>query len=273
MVDPSGIAAIHREKLLRQGVEEKAATRTTMENDAFVNRYFANGNRCKFDSVVPPPLASRRCQKYDLMLTDLNAEFTTKELLVAITKCNKKSAPGEDGIPMSLFAMLNEPTIARLCLLFNSCLHAAEVPTCFKSAVVTPLPKQDPGQHPQAAARVANYRGISVTAALSKVLEKCMELRVDPFIAVTSPLSKSQMGFRPGMWTSLQIHSLIQRITMQGPNCLVFFFDIKACYPSVRRSSLLRSLYDRGVVLAMLRLVAAFYRGTAAKVRCGVVYS
>jgi hypothetical protein len=59
-----------------------------MGNDAFANHYFANGNRCKFDSVVPPPLVSRRCPKYNLMLAELNAEFTTKELLVSITKCN-----------------------------------------------------------------------------------------------------------------------------------------------------------------------------------------
>ena len=54
------------------------------------------------------------------------------------------------------------------------------------------------------------------------------------------------------MWKSLIIHSLIQRITIQGPSCLIFFFNIKAFYPSARRSSLLRSLHDRGVVVAML---------------------
>ena len=220
---------------------------------------------------APPP--SYQCLQYEACLGVLNSEFTTDEVRTAATKCNSTSSPGEDGLPMSLMLILSRDSVASIAILFNACLHAAEVPTSFKAAIVTPLPKHDPSQHPQAAKLVANYRGISVTASLSKVLEKCMEIRTEAFIAVTAPLSMTQMGFRPGMWTSLQVYSLVQRITELGPNCLAFFFDIKACYPSVRRSSLLRSLYDRGVVQGMLRLIAAFYRGTAAKVRCGPTYS
>jgi hypothetical protein len=49
----------------------------------------------------------------------------------------------------------------------------------------------------------------------------------------------------------------------------MLFFDLTSAYSSCRRSSLLKSMYNRGVAGPMLRLTDAFYRGTTAKIRYG----
>ena len=96
---------------------------------------------------------------------------------------------------MRVLAMASENTYLHMAMLANALLHMADVPSSFKSAIVTLLLKKCPYKYPKATRDRVNYRGISVTNAMSKIVEKAIETRLSHFIAQVVPFSKTQMGF------------------------------------------------------------------------------
>ena len=267
--EPEEVAEAHRCRYIHLGEEPDADTPTTDANDKFRERYFAEANRQTFDRTAGRPPPADTVANYDEYMRQLNRLFTSKELREATIKCNKNSATGDDGVPMRVLAMASDNTYLHMTMLTNALLHMADVPSSFKSAIVTLLLKKCPYKYPKATRDRVNYRGISVTNAMSKIIEKAIETRLSHFIAQVAPFSKTQMGFRAHMWATLQVQSLMEKIAAGGKNFLVLFFDLTSAYPSCRRSSLLKSLYNRGVAGPMLRLIGAFYRGTTAKIKCG----
>ena len=269
VTEPEEVAEAHRCRYIHLGEERDPITPTTEANDKFRDRYFASANRQTFDSTTGRPPPAGTVANYSECLRQLNRPFVASELRDATGKCNKSSATGEDGVPMRVLAMSSDNTFGHMAQLANALLNMADVPSGFKSAIVTLLPKKCPNKYPKATRDRVNYRGISVTNSMSKIIEKAIETRLTHFIAQVAPFSKTQMGFRANMWATLQVQSLLEKIAAGGKNFLVLFFDLTSAYPSCRRSSLLKSLYNRGVAGPMLRLIGAFYRGTTAKIRCG----
>jgi hypothetical protein len=149
---------------------------------------------------------------YDECLRQLNRPFTSSELQDATEKCNKSSATGEDGVPMRILAMACDNTFGHMAMLPNALLNIANVPSGFKSAVATLLPNKCPNKYPKATRDKVNYRGISVTNAMSKIIEKAIETRLTLFIAQVAPFSKTQMGFRANMRAPLQVQSLLEKM-------------------------------------------------------------
>ena len=99
-----------------------------------------------------------------------------------------------------------------MAMLANVLLNMADVPSGFKSAIVTLLPKKCPNKYSKATRDRMNYRGIFVTNSMRKIIEKAIETRLTRFIAQVAPFSKTQMDFRANMWATLQVQSLLEKI-------------------------------------------------------------
>ena len=103
-------------------------------------------------------------------------------------------APGPDGIlPSELKLVAGEiaPTIA---ILFNESLATGLLPEQFRMANLVPVFK--PGKTDTSSAN--NYRGISLTCILSKVLEKIAFNQLNDYLTQCGALSDNQYGFRRG---------------------------------------------------------------------------
>ena len=82
-----------------------------------------------------------------------------------------------------------------LTMLFDNCFHVGAIPTVWKYAKVTPLPKGGNSQP------VSNYRPISLLPLLSKLIEKIVHARIDRHLMQYDLLDYRHGGFRPGYST------------------------------------------------------------------------
>lgn len=91
--------------------------------------------------------------------------LTTHEVEDSLTAIKRKSS-GPDGIPYWIFRRFAFIFADPITAIFNRSLKEGSVPSCFKEAHITPIPKTS------AAKDVSEYRPISLLPILSKVLEK-----------------------------------------------------------------------------------------------------
>ena len=199
----------------------------------------------------------------------LSRTITYSELRRALKKCNLDSAPGADQLSYRILTLMHSSALRVLLALFNLCLSSGVVPEAWCTAVVRPLFKGDALNDPFGPLDVDNYRGISLTSCVGKLLEKIVAIRIEKHVAEHSPLCDTQNGFRRKRSALTQVWNLTETLAARGPNSLVIFFDLKKAFPSVRRSSLLSSLYARGIRGPLWHLVAAYYDNTKGAIRIG----
>ena len=81
-----------------------------------------------------------------------------------------------------------------LAVLFNKSLVSGDLPAGFKEGIISPIfktGKTDPSV-PE------NYRGITLTHILSKLLESVVHIQVSEFLRSRSALRDFEYGFRKG---------------------------------------------------------------------------
>ncbi|MFZ2538227.1 MAG: reverse transcriptase family protein, partial [Oscillospiraceae bacterium] len=154
----------------------------------------------------------------------------------------KPTSPGPDGIP-SWFIRISAPLLAKtLSDLYNLSLARSEVPTQWKTSIITPIAKisQPNG--------CSDFRPISVTSILSRVLEKLV-VRIFLYPALTNPdythLFADQFAFRPTGSTTAALINLTQTMAemlQNYPYVHLISLDFSKAFDTVRHSTLLTKL-------------------------------
>ena len=116
--------------------------------------------------------------------------FTTFECRKALSKVNKNKPLGRLTIPAWALKdgahILADP----ICFLFNGFLKQKKFPSLLKLANITPIHKKGDTEN------TLNYRPISITPILSKVLETLIKDQIEEHLSKDNLLSKTQFGFR-----------------------------------------------------------------------------
>jgi hypothetical protein len=160
------------------------------------------------------------------------------------------TATGLDNIP-AWFLQITAPVFAGpIAELFNQSIDSGVVPTQWKKASITPVPKASNPATP------ADYRPISITPILSRVLEKhvvrkyiypaLLKLEVNSTTRPLNELSFSdQFAFRPTGSTTAALITLFHIISdMLSTNKLVrvFALDFSKAFDTVKHETLLGKL-------------------------------
>jgi len=154
----------------------------------------------------------------------------------------KPTATGLDGLP-AWFLRLGAPIFAApLAELFNQSLTNGVVPDQWKTSIITPIAKvPNPTQ-------AADYRPISVTSILSRLLEKhIVRSYIYPAISnvpqdILNFNFNDQFAFRPFGSTTAAVIALLHTVrSMLSSNeyVHVFSFDLTKAFDSVRHSALM----------------------------------
>lgn len=110
-------------------------------------------------------------------------------VLKAIQKLPNKASSGPDGIPSMLIKTLKLVLVEPLTKIFNVSFETGCLPKQWLDAKIVPIFKKgDP-------AVVSNYRPISLTAVVSKVLEGIVRNRMMDFLVENNLVSPKQHGF------------------------------------------------------------------------------
>ena len=133
------------------------------------------------------------------------------------------------------------PSLTRL---FNSSLALGKLPCEWKNANVSPIFKKGDKE------LVCNYRPISLTCLLVKVLEKLVASHISSFINSKNLLSDHQFGFRTGSSCTSQLihifHSWASALD-SGKLTDVVFLDFAKAFDSVSHKHLLAKLQLFGI--------------------------
>lgn len=118
-------------------------------------------------------------------------DFTLNELEAIIKSLNAKSAPGLDNISNKIIKNLGTNGKSYLLKIANISFNKSEVLSEWKLAKVTMIPKNQNDIH-----NPDNYRPISLTNSIIKIIEKLIKNRLKSFLDDSSQIIKYQSGFR-----------------------------------------------------------------------------
>ena len=140
-------------------------------------------------------------------------------------------------------------------ILFNKSLSEGRLPSMWKTANVTCIFKSGDRQS------ACNYRPISVTAILCRLLEKIVRNSIMDHCKDNKVFSNSQYGFREGRSCVLQLLKVFDDWTQSidgGYPVDALYLDLKKAFDSVPHQRLLLKLKSNGISGNVLKWITNF---------------
>lgn len=155
----------------------------------------------------------------------------------------KRKSPGPDEVPSWVLKKFASDLAPAITCIFNQSVRQGIVPPCFKDANITPIPKCTNAR------QVSDFRPISLTPLLSKILEKLVVLNwILPF--VKDKLDPSQFAYIPGPGkgtsTALTLlhHHILKFLDGRSGAVRVLSVDYAKAFDRLPHNVILRSACD-----------------------------
>ena len=136
--------------------------------------------------------------------------------------------------PLGMFPLFLKSTAdvlaPRLSVVFRRLVGLGSFPACWRQANVTPIPKSPPFSS------VVNYRPISITSVLSKVVERLVSVPLGRFIERSGVLPTTQFPYRKGLGTCdalLCVSQTLQSVLERGQEARIVQIDFRASFDRV----------------------------------------
>ena len=153
-----------------------------------LNVYFSSVYTREREGEVPRPAV-----RLDEQAPDLSSIRTSvQEVAERIRQLNPYKSPGPDGFLPRVLREVKDEVAPYLAEIFNASLESGVVPLDWRIANVTPIHKK--GDRSCA----DNYRPVSLTSVVGKILEGIIADRVTEHLDLNELISESQHGFRRG---------------------------------------------------------------------------
>ena len=193
-------------------------------------------------------------------------EFSTNEIMVALSALPKGKSPGSDNISMEAFQIGSDIIAPFLNTLFNTCVRHAFLPSVLTEVLITPVLKSKSFDKSEA----SSYRPIAVSTALSKIFEYMVHSRLKQFLYppdhLCSEPSRSsrdnQFGFKKGVGTESCVFLLkesIRSYICKDSYVHCAFLDASKAFDRVNHRKLFEKLSEKGVPLYLLSLLRSWY--------------
>ena len=183
--------------------------------------------------------------------------ISTPGVIKLIKNLKPHKASGPDNIPTRLLIMVAEEIAPMLTTIFQTSLDTETVPSDWREALITPLYKKGPRNIP------ANYRPVSLTSVVSKMLEHIIFSSSMKHLNSYKILTPSQHGFRSKRPCETQLISTIQGISKKlksGKDQVdVILLDFAKAFDKVPFQRLLLKLNFYGIRDNTLQWISSFY--------------
>ena len=199
-----------------------------------------------------------------------NEPFSMQELYQALSSVSETS-PGMDKISYSMIKNSHEKLKKHLLDIYNRIFTEKEFPDSWRTATIIPIPKPDKDH-----SNPENFRPISLTSCLCKLLEKMINSRLVWFLEREQCLDETQSGFKRNRSTTDSIVQLTcdaQRAIIRKKHTIAVFFDLKKAYDTAWRRGILDKLHQFGLYGNLPIFIENFMSQRKIQVKVGTTYS
>ena len=168
---------------------------------------------------------------------------TDKEITDAVKSLNRGKAPDAFGVTAEHIYYGGRDVINSVKFLINSVLFNKEVPSDMKLGVLNPIFKNKGSSKDS-----QNYRGITITPVLTKILETILKARIQPILMERqNPLQRGFTEKSSPMHCALLVEEFYRNNKDLNKPTYVAFMDVKSAFDVVVHENLMRKLYHNGV--------------------------
>lgn len=185
---------------------------------------------------------------------DMDTIFITKDLVNKYLKrININKGAGPDGIPPIIIKRCSSSLTLPITLLFERSIREGCVPSLWKQALVTPVPKGE------VSSDIEKYRPISKLCQFGKILEKIVSDQLST--AMRRHIIPNQHGFLSGRSVESNLLSYTEAIlTALDNNCQVdaVYTDFAKAFDKVCHERLLIKLWHFGIHGDLYRWIKSY---------------
>lgn len=188
---------------------------------------------------------------------------TESEIDKYIRNLKNTNSSGNDGITNIIIKEIGRFILKPLVFITNLCFQTGTFPLAFKNSLILPIFKS--GEKTV----VNNYRPISLTSNLGKIIEKCIKVRLTNFFDKFKILADNQYGFRTNVSTNDAIYAITSKIHTsldKNKKTLAVFLDLAKAFDTVCHISLCRKLENLGIRGKAIELINSYLSERTQKV-------
>lgn len=202
---------------------------------------------------------------YDLCL-DSKYEVkpvTEKEISDAVKSLNRGKAPDIYGIAAEHVYYGGQQILNSIKTLINDILLSHEVPINMKLGILNPIFKNK-----GSCRESQNYRGITITPVLTRILEATLKARINPILlSQQHPLQRGFTKNSSPMNCALLVEEFYRNNKDLNKPTYVAFIDVKSAFDVVVHPNLMRKLYNSGVTGHEWLVIDSLHRDSLTSVK------
>ena len=181
--------------------------------------------------------------------------FNVETVKKYLQKINENKSQGSDSIHPKLLKETIDSITLPVTNIFNKSMEDSKLPKSWKTANITPIHKKGP-KH-----TASNYRPISLTSILCKVMEKIIRDALLEYMEENGLFTNHQHGFRKGRSCVTQLIEVMEKWTEdldQKKPIDVIYLDFQKAFDTVPHKRLIQKLRGYGVRGKLLSWIEDF---------------
>ena len=190
--------------------------------------------------------------------------ITEADVLKELRNLKPNKSPGIDGMHPNVLKELAEELAKPITVLFQKSAEESELPAHWLQALVTPIFKKG------SKTLAENYRPVSLTCILCKVLEKMVVKIIIQHIKENELASLRQHGFTKGKSVTtnlLEVMNIWSEALMHNIPIDVLYLDYQKAFDSVPHLRLMKQVNSFGITGKASKWIQAFLSNRKQKVR------
>jgi hypothetical protein len=192
--------------------------------------------------------------------------ISSSEVWNVVRKLQNSKSPGVDGLSNDFIKLAGKYIVPYLVKIFNVSLKLGKVPSEWKEAIVVPIFKGG------GRGKVINYRPISLTSLICKIMERVINNRIKNIIEDRGGISDIQHGIRRGFSCETQLLGFsedISEVMDKGGRVDAVFLDFEKAFDKVDHYLLMEKLWNAVENLEIVNWVGDFLSNRIQRVKVG----